>query len=124
MKWLTGIFILILVLIVIGADRGVLPALLKAMYPFPGGDKVGHFVLMGTLALLVNVSLSLRTITILSRRVLLGSLIVAAVVTLEECTQVFFANRTFSLTDLSFDYLGIVCFSYLAWWLMKRAKTA
>ncbi|MCC7352766.1 MAG: VanZ family protein [Anaerolineae bacterium] len=123
MRWLTGLFILVLILIVVLANQSSLPSLLKAVYRFPGGDKVGHFALMGILAFLVNVSLSARTIAVLSRRVLLGSVIVAAAVTLEEFTQVLISNRTFSLTDLTFDYLGIVCFSYLASWFSKRTRT-
>jgi polysaccharide biosynthesis protein VpsQ len=113
------LFVVAFVLIIVAADRGEMPPLIVALYAFPGGDKVGHFLLMGTLALLVNLSLSSRTMTILSRRVLVGSVLVAVVVTIEEFTQALSANRTFSLLDLAFSYAGIVCAGYLGNWLQR-----
>jgi hypothetical protein len=115
----TVLSIVAFTLIIVAADRGAMPPVIAALYAFPGGDKVGHFLLMGGLALLVNLSLSSRTVTILSRQVLLGSVLVAAVVTIEECTQALSANRTFSLLDLGFGYAGIVCAGYLGNWLQR-----
>ncbi len=111
---LTGIFILFLIAIVVLADRGALPGWITLLYNFPYGDKVGHFLLMGLLAFLVNLSLSRRKVRILSRPVLLGSLIVTVLVTLEELSQGLFASRSASLGDLGASYLGIAFFSYLA----------
>ena len=55
----------------------------------PCGDKIGHFIVMGMMALLVNLLLSSRRQSIGKREFLLGSLIVAGIVTTEEFAQIF-----------------------------------
>lgn len=114
MKIVTAIFIVFLAAIVIGANQELLPDFLRSVYSFPGGDKAGHFLLMGTLSLLVNLSFGLRQVEFFSRRVLLGTLVVLVVVILEEASQLWFSARTFSLVDLGFDYMGIIGGGYLA----------
>jgi len=91
-----------------------MPEMLAALYAFPYGDKVGHFVLMGTFSFLVNMSLACRKIRFCRSQLLIGSLGVAVLVTLEELSQVFFASRTFSLVDLGFSLAGIWSFGMLA----------
>ncbi len=86
----------------------------------PYGDKLGHFWLMGTLSLLLNLALRARTVRIGPVTVLLGSLIVAVVVTAEEFTQIFLPGRTFDLIDLGADYLGIFLAGRLAAWLYRK----
>ncbi len=122
MKLVTAIFIGFLAAIVIGADNGALPSLVKSLYSFPGGDKLGHFLLMGTLSLLVNISLRARQARLFSRNVLLGSAIVFALVTLEEVSQSWFELRTFSLIDLGFDYGGILSGGRLASLMSRRRR--
>jgi hypothetical protein len=68
-----------------------------------GGDKLGHFVLIGGVAYFVNVSLGCRT----WRRWLLGSLVIAALATVEELTQVWIDNRHCDALDLAADLAGI-----------------
>jgi hypothetical protein len=56
-KWMlftTLVFVVFLAAIVITADRGKLPVFITVLYNFPGGDKVGHFILMGILNLLAT----------------------------------------------------------------------
>jgi VanZ family protein len=115
-KFFTGIFVLFIGAIIILADRGTLPDPIKIMYAFTWGDKVGHFILMGTLTFLINLSCSAKKIRLFSTSVLLGSLIVAAAVILEEISQIFISTRSFSLLDLSADFLGII----FASWLISR----
>lgn len=86
----------------------------------PFGDKISHFVLIGTLALLVNLSLQNRRIKIGTRYWLLGSVIVLIGVTLEETSQQLFANRSFDLVDLAANYVGIYCFGWLAIMLLRK----
>ena len=88
--------------------------MIAALYAFPYGDKVGHFVLMGTFSFLVNMSLACRKVRFRRRQLLIGSLGVAVLVTVEELSQVFFASRTFSLVDLGFSLAGIWSFGMLA----------
>jgi VanZ family protein len=111
---LTLIFLLALVLIILFADRGTMPGFIYSLYSYPHGDSVGHFLLMGSFSFLANLSLACRTVKLNSKAVLLGSLLVGAVVTFEEFTQIFIPTRNFSLVDLSVDYLGIWAFGILA----------
>ncbi len=112
-KFITALFTLFIVAIIISADRGILPDPIKIMYAFSWGDKVGHFILMGLLTFLVNLSLSAKKIRLFSISMLLGSLVVAIAIIVEECSQIFISTRSFSLLDLSADFLGIVCASWL-----------
>jgi VanZ family protein len=111
----------LLVAIVVAANRDALPRWLRVIYYLPAGDKVGHFFLMGLLALGLNAVLQLATVPIFSRHVLLGSLIVLVVVTLEELSQYFITTRTLSLADLLADYAGIWTFGQLSKRLFRRS---
>ena len=83
----------------------------------PYGDKLGHFLLMGTLCLLLNVALGCRRVKLFAGwRVLLGTVIVVILVTGEEFSQIFLPNRSFDLIDLLADMLGIM----FASWIVSR----
>lgn len=88
----------------------------------PYGDKIGHFLVMGLLSLLVNLLLNSRRQSIGKRKFLLGSLIVAGIVTAEEFTQIFIPSRTFSPFDLVADYAGILFFGRLAFWCSRPRR--
>ena len=116
----TFLFFFLLVGIVIGANANQLPGFLKPLYNFPGGDKVGHFILFGILSFLVNKSI----ITHFkekkpSRLVLLISLFLSILIGLEEWSQSLFPSRTMSLADLLASYAGVVVFAFLAY-LLRR----
>ena len=114
MKWITIGFIVFLIFVVIIANLGLLPSFFPFIYQIPGGDKIGHFFLMGLLSLFVNIALKTKKVRLLSKNILLGSLIVMAVVTIEEFSQIFLEYRSFSIIDLLFDFFGIIIFGYLA----------
>ena len=99
-------------------DNGLLS--LSASIPY--GDKIGHFFVMGLLALLVNLLLNSRRQSIGKREFLLGSLIIAGIVTAEEFTQIFIPSRTFSLFDLVADYAGIMILGRLAVGLSRQRR--
>ena len=119
MKWITAIFIIALLLIVLVADLGYGPSVFSFLNLIPGGDKTGHFILMGMLSFFINLCLNASRVRIFSVSFLKGSLIVIAIVTLEEFSQLFLKFRGFSLVDLLFDYIGILIFGYLAASLVK-----
>lgn len=115
MKWLAILFALFLLVIVILADIGALPHFLQVWNNFPYGDKAGHFILYGILTLLVDLALfrslpnqSPKQVTVIS------GLILALLIGLEEFSQRYFVDRTFSLKDLAASYLGLIFFSWLA----------
>lgn len=109
----TGLFALFIVMIIIIANWGTLPFMIGMIYTYPMGDKLGHFILMGLLTFLVNLSLSAKKIRLFSRQILLGSVLVFSAVVFEEFSQLFVLSRSFSLLDLSFDFIGILCASWL-----------
>jgi VanZ family protein len=114
MKWLTFFFALFIILIIILADMGKL-GILRVINQIPYGDKVGHFILYGIMTLLLDLtfmrSLQNRNPKLIA--VLIG-LTLAVFIGLEEYSQQFFAKRTFDLVDLSFSYLGVIFFSWVA----------
>ncbi|MBN1537308.1 MAG: VanZ family protein [Anaerolineales bacterium] len=109
----TGLFIVTIAVIIIFADQGMVPGVIGMMYNYAWGDKLGHFILMGLLTFLVNLSLSARRVKIFSRPVLLGSILVTIAVVAEETSQLFLDSRSFSWLDLGSDLIGILCASWL-----------
>ena len=101
-------------LIVFLADRANSQFIFAWIRAIPGGDKIGHFLLIGGFGFVVNYSLGCRNVKIGERAVLLGSLIVVLLTVLEEFSQLFIRYRTFDLLDLTFDFLGIWFFGRLA----------
>lgn len=69
----------------------------------PHGDKLGHFSLMAIATLLSNVALRGRA----WRGILIGSMAVFVLITLEEVRQHFVPNRSFSVGDLVANTVGI-----------------
>jgi hypothetical protein len=113
-KLLTGMYLLLLGAIVFCADGRDYQYLFSFIRAIPGGDKLGHFVLMGLFAFLANLSLRCRTIRIAGKQVLLGSLIVITIITIEELSQRLIPFRSFDLFDLMADYLGVITLSRAA----------
>lgn len=124
-RFITALYLVLLAGIVLLADNHQYQALFNGIRRIPGGDKLGHFLLMGLLSFLLNASLSCRTTRLFGARVLLGSAIACAAVTLEELSQIFVRYRTFDPVDLLFDYAGIWAFGRLALQLkLRRSRSA
>ena len=117
-KWLlaaTGLFSLLIVAIILGANAGRLPRPVEQLTSFPGGDKAGHFLLFGILSFLLNKSaLSLFSKQSPARLILIVSLLLAILIGLEEWSQSLFPERTMDLTDLLASYAGVTVFALLA----------
>lgn len=107
MKIISILFASFLVVTVLLANQGALPDWLEAFKALPGGDKTCHFLLMGSMALLLNITLHQRRIKFAGLSFLLGSTIVLLVVTIEEFSQIWLPLRSFDWGDLLADYLGI-----------------
>ena len=122
LKWLTGGFIFLLILIVFIANLGLGPVYFPFIYNYPGMDKVGHLILMGILSYLVNTLLRGEKIRVLSLSFLKGSLMVFLVVVLEELSQIFLTYRAFSLLDLIADLVGIIIFGRIADLILRSKK--
>ena len=79
----------------------------------PSGDKIGHFLVYGIMALLLNYSLRFARISILKMTVYTGSVVVFSFAIIEEFTQLAFESRTFDYADMISDVAGIALFSLL-----------
>ena len=131
-RWLTGAYLLLAASVVLILDFELLPTprqfvrqyaaqtFLAAHFPnrLPYDDKLAHFFFVGALALLVNLSLARSSVT--RGKMLKGSLALAALVTLEEFSQMLFPARTFSWFDLAANYAGIACFGWAAMYLLTN----
>ena len=113
-KWITVLFALFIILIIVLADRGQL-GILKLVNRLPYGDKAGHFTLYGILTLFIDLTF-FRSFPLRSPKLVafVSGLILAILIGLEEFSQQYFAERTFSLRDLIASYLGVIFFSWLA----------
>lgn len=113
-KILAIVYFLVLAGIVVLADLRETQFLFKPIRRLPYGDKIGHFLLMGFFSFLVNLALKAKTIRLWRINVLLGTLIVLAVVTIEEFSQKYIRGRSFDSVDLVADFAGIILFGELA----------
>ncbi|HEX2996783.1 MAG TPA: VanZ family protein, partial [Anaerolineales bacterium] len=96
------------------ADTGNL-GILYYINRIPYADKAGHFILYGILTLLIDLALfRSRPVSNRTRVAVISGLILALLIGIEEFSQQYFADRTFSLMDLSASYLGVIVFSGLA----------
>jgi polysaccharide biosynthesis protein VpsQ len=88
----------------------------------PGGDKIGHFVLFGLLAFLVNLVLQATVVRCGRLTILKGSALVMVIVIAEEVSQLLFVSRSFEVLDLAADLAGIWFFGQLAGLYSKRER--
>lgn len=102
--------------IIVCADRSLARSLFEFVALYPGSDKAAHALGMCALAFTLNYALRARTIPLKCCRVQLGGLIIAVVMTIEECSQIWIPSRSFDLLDLAANYAGIL----LAGWLTRR----
>ena len=109
MRYFAALFLAFIIGLIVLADADLLPDFVNAIYDFPNGDKVGHFILYG----LLNFFITRAFLSSLPTRrgswaTLSVGLILALFVALEELSQMFFSARTFSLLDLTASLLGII----------------
>ncbi len=103
---------------------GKLEFLLWIMNRFPLGDKIAHFFLVGILSFLVN-----RTVMRLLSPgqspkwiLMIATLVLLVIFTIEEISQIPIMNRDASLSDLAANYAGILFFAFLAWQTGKKVE--
>ena len=120
MKYTAVLFSVFIIAVVVLADTGSLPHSIRAIYDFPNGDKLGHFILFGLLDFfLTRPFLSSRLSKSRGWVTLSIGLILALLIALEEFSQKFFANRTFDLIDLFASFAGLLVGGWMALRLKK-----
>lgn len=115
---LTWLYAAWIITVVVAAGLGRLPVRMILRH-VPYGDKVGHFLLIGVLAYLINRSVGERGST---RRLCLANGLLFGVVVGEECLQRWMRYRAFEWADLMADAAGMLCFGALAHWQMRRGR--
>ena len=113
-------FLLFILFVILSANMGWKFFFFRYVDVLPFRDKMGHFLLVGTLSFFVNLLLSVRRIDFLKQKFLLGSFLVFIFITIEEFSQIFLVRRSFDLIDLSANYLGILVFGNIAFWLCRK----
>ncbi len=108
------VYLFILSLIVHAANQGTLSNYVFFYRELPFGDDLGHFFLMGLFSFLATMASHQHRVHVLKTPVPVGPMVVMILVVAEELSQIFIATRTFSLSDLIADFLGIVTFAWLA----------
>jgi polysaccharide biosynthesis protein VpsQ len=120
MKRIAVLFAVFILIVIILADLNRIPNFIKAIYDFPNGDKVGHFVLFGLLSFFITLafiySLPNRDPKLVALSI---GLILALLIGLEEFSQKYFSARTFDLVDLAMSYFGVLVGGWIAYKLKK-----
>lgn len=87
-------------------------------------DKLGHFLIFGTLSFLAVIASNFHRIRLSSTYAIYSAaIILSVIVTFEEFSQLLLSNRTFELLDLSANLAGVLSFSYIASLIEKRIST-
>jgi len=121
-RWLTLSYITLIILIILAADMGHLNFTIRWIHSIRYGDKLGHFILVGMLAFVVNLNLGATRWRWWGWSVLKGSFIIFILITLEEYSQLFIASRHFDYGDLLSNYLGILLLGHLAIYCTPQAS--
>ena len=123
MIWITVLFALFLIGLIVLADMGKLHFLLRVMTSIPYGDKVAHFFLIGVLSFLVNrTAMQLFPRQSPQRMSMIVTLFLLAMFTIEEVSQAPISGRDASFADLVTNYAGIVFFALLAYKIGQKVK--
>lgn len=116
------VYFFLLAMIVYAANQGTLPKYLSFYREIPGGDALGHFILMGIFSFLATIISLKQRLTLARILIPVGPVLVFLIVLAEEISQIFIATRTFSLIDLAADLLGIITFAWLGLRFNKRSS--
>lgn len=105
-RWILGAGLVLVIVLTLLANLALLPDWLACAHAFPGGDKLGHFLIYGGLMAALDAAASGDAAAgrLLSKRALCLMLCVAA----EECAQGWLPTRTASGWDLACSCAGIL----------------
>jgi len=120
MKYISILFFIFIITIIVLADNGSLPRSIRAVYDFPNGDKLGHFILFGLLNFFVTRAFLPANLSQPRSWVILSvGLSLALLIALEEWSQQYFSTRTIDIFDLLASYLGLVVGGWTAYKIKK-----
>jgi len=105
----TLLYVSLILGVVFLADSGHLPRSIQRIHDLPHVDKLIHFSIFGSLALCFNLTLASNRRWSVTRAIVIGSIVVLMLSTLEEGTNMWVPYRDWSLGDLTANYLGVLC---------------
>lgn len=107
--WIIAFWLYFLLLVFISVS-----AYLKILPPEVSNyDKLGHFILLGIAGFLSHQALGRRTIATRGVKIPLGPLLVTVFSLIDEYLQMLSPARSFSLTDLAANWIGIWFFYFV-----------
>lgn len=98
---------LCIIYIIYTANTGGSFGLFSMGLRLPYGDKLGHFSLFGTFALIVIIGTNFHISSFRKVKFYTALPLLSTVIVLEEFSQLFIANRNFDFVDLTADALGL-----------------
>ena len=107
------LFFLFILWVIYLANTGNNSVFFDLVKSLPFGDKIGHFLLFGSLNFIGILSLKFKTLSFKAIKIYKATLFIILFVLIEEISQNFIDNRTFDLVDLTADFIGIIFSSYL-----------
>ncbi len=117
---LTLFFFIFILWIIYIANTGNNSIFFDFVHSLPFGDKIGHFMLFGSLNFIGILSLKFKTLSFKAIKIYRATLFVVLFVLIEEVSQNYIANRTFDFLDLTADFIGIIFSSYLGTLIKKH----
>lgn len=121
---ITAIYILLIITIITVIDSGVTAGFRSWLkVAIPHLDKVGHFFGMGMLAFLLNNLFHKSNTSKITLASLAGVIIAFPLSTIEEFSQKMLTYRSFSYGDLAANYLGIITFTILFIFIIRKSNT-
>ncbi len=122
-KFIAFIFFVSIQWILFLANTGYNCQMFESVRSLPYGDKLTHFVMFGTLTLILNYALKFEIFSIIRIKIYIGTITVAIFAFFEEFSQLFFPARTFDLNDMAAGSIGIVFFTLLTYFTEKLRLT-
>ncbi len=102
------LFFIFILWVICLANTGINSVFFDFIKTIPFGDKIGHFILFGTLTFLCIILLKFRSFQFFRIKIYHRVLFVTVFVLIEELSQNYISTHTFDLIDLSADFLGII----------------
>lgn len=103
----TGAILSLIIWAITQANSGSHNAVFKWIAALPYGDKIGHFLLFGSLAFFLSLALKRASFRLFRNRVYWGCALVLGFALTEEASQHFLPTRTLDIWDFAADTAGI-----------------
>lgn len=121
MKFIAALFFTFLCVVLFMANTGQQTIVMDIKNALPYGDKIGHICMYGSLTLFTNYAFKFRYFG-KSKMNQYGAVLVLLFSTTEEFSQIFFATRTFSLSDMAANLTGVTVFTLLSIYIGKHSR--